>query len=219
MAQKAIVMKFFYVTLVIAVLNYGSGRCYSQSFMNLNFELASNLPGSGTYVYVTDALPGWSAYGGGSPLNEVYFASNTFTAAYTTVELEGGSLALSGDFSVGLFLNGSISQTGTVPAGTESLEFEASSPLSLAVTLGGQALSYSALSVGTGYTVYGANIPTAMDGQTEALTFSMGSSQTVLDNIAFSTMSIPEPPECAIIGLGAILFVARCGRKYRQVRC
>jgi hypothetical protein len=187
--------------------------------MNLNFESAYSLTND-SYIPASSAIPSWIAYDGTVPISSIYYASNNFTGVFTVVELEGGSLALSGDFSVGLYDGGSVSQTGVVPAGTESLQFEASSVINLKVTLGGQILSYSALSQGPNYTVYGANIPAAMDGQSEDLTFSAESVTPgdLLDNIAFSSMSIPEPPEYALVCLGAILFVVRC-RKYRRVRC
>ena len=41
------------------------------------------------------------------------------------------------------------------------------------ITLGGQSLSYLVLFEGTDYTVYGANIPADLDGQTETLIFGM----------------------------------------------
>jgi PEP-CTERM motif len=131
--------------------------------------------------------------------------------------LEGGSLALSGNFSVGLYSNGSISQTGLVPDNAESLQFEATTPQDgLYVTLGGQNLSYSVLSEGTDYDVYGANIPADLDGDVETLTFGIqsGPGQTLLDNIDFSTMSVPEPSEWALIGLGAVLFGFWRARKW-----
>ena len=199
------------MTLVIAAVFSISAQ--GQGFLNLNFESAQNLPASppkpnGDSVPVTNALPGWAAYGSGEPYSDINYVSSYFSGYSTEVELEGGSLALSGEFSVGLVDGGSISQTGLVPADAESLQFEASLPaINLSVTLGGQSLSYSILSQGTGYAVYGANIPAALDGQTEALTFGVNglAGQSLLDNIEFSTSSVPEPAEWAMVGVGALL--------------
>jgi hypothetical protein len=136
------------------------------------------------------------------------------SGSVTSVELECGSLALSGGYSVGLFADGSISQTGLVSATAESLQFELQGPgpggsllgSGFGVTLGGQFLPLSALSTGPDYSVYGANIPAAMDGQMEALAFGcqFGSGGVVLDNIVFSPMSIPEPCTLALAGLGGL---------------
>jgi hypothetical protein len=132
--------------------------------------------------------------------------------------LEGGSLSLSGNLSVGLYLNSSISQTAMVPGNAESLQFEAVMPggADFSVTLGGQKLSYSALFDGPDYIEYGANIPSDLDGQTEALIFGCqgpGSGDVLLDDIEFSTSPIPEPSEYALIGLGTMLFCLRYLRK------
>ena len=179
-----------------------------QGFLNLNFESAYNLPGNpgnnGTSVAIANALPDWTAYQGDLALFNVYYASNNFSGTSSAVGLEGGSLALSGNFSAALYDGGSISQTGLVPTNAGSLQFEASSALNLQVFLNGQSLPYSAISGGPGYTVYGANIPGGLDGQTETLTFGMGSGETLLDDIQF--INVPEPSEYALIGLGAILF-------------
>ncbi len=207
-------------TVILALAAISSISAWGQGFLNLDFESAYNLPGnpgSGTLVSVTNALPGWTVDGGDI---SVYYASNSFSGAGTSVELKGGALALSGNFSVELFDGGSINQTGLIPDNAESLQFEAAGPEArlLSITLGGQTLSYSLLSEGTDYNVYGVNIPVPMDGQTEALTFAnqqLGAG-VLLDNIEFSTMSVPEPAEGAMIGLGTILLGLRF--RDRQVR-
>jgi hypothetical protein len=205
-------MKRITMTLIIAAVFSISAR--GQGFLNLNFESAQNLPanpGNGVLVSVTNALPDWA-----SDFSYIYYVSNSLGNVSGQVELEGGSLALSGEFSVGLYQNSSISQTGLVPVDAESLEFEAQGPgpgysfgaSGLSVQLGGQSLSYSVLSEGSDYIVYGASIPSNMDGQTEALAFvcqGPGSGDVLLDNIEFFT---PEPSEWAMIGLGVVLFGA-----------
>ena len=212
------------ITIILAVVALFIISAHGQGFQNLNFESAQNLPGNppvpdGVDVAATNALPDWTAYNDGSALADVNYVSNYFYGASTAVELEGGTLALSGDFSVGLYSNASISQTATVPDSAESLQFEATTPQDgLYVTLGGQSLSYSILSQGPSYSVYGANIPAGLDGQTsETLTFGMqGIGETLLDNIEFSTMSVPEPAEWALVGIGAIVVGARS--RHKQAR-
>ena len=187
-----------------------------QNFTNLNFESAYNLPGNpsnGVPVSVANALPGWIAYGNGVALSSIYYVSN-FLGAAANVELESGSLALSGNnLSVGLYAYSSISQTGMVPNNAESLEFEGAVPLAsgFSVTLGGQTLSLSTISNGSDYNEYGANIPSSMDGNLEELIFScegVGSGGVLLDDIEF--MPVPEPSEFALLGVGAVaLFTFR----------
>ena len=63
-------MKFFRATLVIVSLLVGSGRCFSQGFLNLNFEQATVASAPSGYtpsdaydpISAAEALPGWSVY-------------------------------------------------------------------------------------------------------------------------------------------------------------
>jgi hypothetical protein len=212
-------MKTLTVILVAAAIFVISAQ--GQGFGNLNFESARNLPGDpgyyGTPVAVTNALPDWIAYNGNSVLSDIYYVSNSFPGDSTSVELEAGSLALNGNsLTVGLYLGALISQTGLVPTDAGSLEFEAEGPGpggSLAgsgfyITLGGQGLSYSALSEGSGYTVYAANIPADLDGQTEPLSFGIQGlgGEALIDNVAFSTSSVPEPGPYGLISVGVVLY-------------
>jgi len=199
--------------MILAVTSIFIVSAHGQGFENLNFESAQNLPAnpglSGTYVSVASALPGWTIFAANTVLSSIYYVSNSFPESVAQVELEGGPPALGGNLSVGLFsIGASISQTGLIPANAESLLFEASFPLSLEVTLGGQNLPYSALSGGPNYTVYQANIPPSMDGQMETLTFGLDGpgGGTLIDDIEFSPQAVPEPSECALIGFGALLF-------------
>jgi hypothetical protein len=222
-------MKRAIVMLAVAIASMIS-TC-GQGFLNLNFESAQNVPGSypnqiGVAVPCTNALPGWIAYDGNFALTSINYISNYFSGNATSIELEGGSLALSGNFSVGVYGDGSISQTGLVPGGAESLQFEGNvlpqiKSSGFSVSLGGQTLSYSLLSEGPDYYVYGANIPASMDGQVESLTFGcqgVGSGLVILDNIEFSTMGVPEPSEWALIGVGAVMVALRSGFFIRRWR-
>jgi hypothetical protein len=230
-----IIMKGIIVVLAVAVICAFSVK--GQGFLNLDFESAYNLPGNpgnGEIVSITNALPGWSAFDGDVAISEIYYSSNYILGSAASVGLDGGSLALSGGYSAELFVDSSISQTGLVPVGAESLEFEAEGPdgpnhtvfhSGFSITLGGQTLAYTLLSQATGYSVYGANIPAGLDGQVEGLTLACqgaGSGAVILDNIEFSPMSVPEPSEFTFIGLGAVLFGLvryRGGRARRWAVC
>lgn len=216
------------IPATVAIAAIFTITAHGQEFLNLDFESAYNLPanpGNGTLVGVTNSLPDWAPFDGPEALGNFYYVSNSLGDVSSPIELEGGSMALSGDFSIGLYNSGSISQTGTVPSGAESLDFEAQGTgangslggTGFFVTLGGQTLSFSALSQGPDYIVYGANIPVSLDGQTEALVFGcqgIGSGNVLLDNIEFSPSSIPEPGEGGLAGLGAVMFwVFRCRKR------
>ncbi|HUA65395.1 MAG TPA: PEP-CTERM sorting domain-containing protein [Alphaproteobacteria bacterium] len=83
--------------------------------------------------------------------------------------------------------------------------------------MGGQNLPYSTLSTGPNYTVYGANIPAALDGQMETLDLFLNGGQSLLDNIEFSPLSVPEPSEWALIGIGTILLGIRRFSEMTQI--
>jgi hypothetical protein len=96
-----------------------------------------------------------------------------------------------------------------VPAGTESIQFEAQPSLaavagSLTVALGGQTIPIFNLSGD----LFGGNIST-FAGQTEQLTISAlegAANNWTIDNIQFSSLPVPEPSVLALGALGALLF-------------
>jgi hypothetical protein len=218
-------MKRIAMAVVIAAICAFSAR--GQSFQNLDFESAYGLPGnpgSGELVSVMDALPGWTAYAGppsdGDTFSSITYESNSLPSSPTLVTLASGSFALSGQYSVWLFIAGSITQTGLVPDNAGFLQFEASiAPAvdeQLSVSLGGEGLSFSAISEGPNdSTVYEAAIPAAMDGQVETLTFGINTDDTALDNIQF--MPVPKPSEYVLMGVGASV-LGLCIRR-KQTEC
>lgn len=192
---------------------------FAQGFVNLDFE-AANLSAYGAgpaVVPITNAIPGWTAVGTPSANDILY---NDVSLGSPTVSLVGinnqfDPSSLDGSFSVVLqaFFTGgaSISQTALVPVSAESLLFEAKQggAGTLQVSLGGQNLSYSVLSSGANYTLYGANI-SAYAGQTEQLAFSAlavvsGGNIWNIDDIQFSSSTVPEPSDFALVALGALL--------------
>ena len=126
--------------------------------------------------------------------------------------------ALDGSFSVYLYggstaSSASISQTGLVPAGAESLLFEAQndggvSGGALSVSLGGQNIPFFAVSTGSNYTLYGGNV-SAYAGKSELLMFSALQGENnawEIDDIQFSPMAAPEPGVLGLLGMGGLLF-------------
>jgi hypothetical protein len=194
---------------------------FPQGFVNLNFESAKIIPdpASGYYPYgiaITNALPGWAVFG--STQGDITYNAPSVGSTFVTLWATNGA-QISGNYSI-LLTGGlspfpaTISQTGLVPAGSESLLFEAQAGSStLQVSLGGQNLTFIALSSGANYTLYGADVSTFAN-QTEQLMFSAinvssGLNNWNIDNIQFSTSAIPEPSALALSALGGLFFLRR----------
>jgi hypothetical protein len=209
--------------LLFAVVQNG----YGQGFVNLDFESAQIIPASGSLpngIDTTNALPGWTIFVGATRQSQITYNNPALGATWVYLNATNGA-NISGNFSVvlqgGLSASAaSITQTGLVPASAMSLFFEAQPSVgTLQVSLGGQNLSFIALSVGVNYTLYAADI-SAFAGQTQQLTFSaLQDSQHLynnwnIDNIQFSSTAVPEPGTLALVGLGSALLAARQWRKF-----
>jgi hypothetical protein len=201
----------------------------SQSFVNLDFESAKiiSVIGGPNYPYTiatTNALPGWTVFIGGSQITQINYNDPAVGSTFVNLWATNGQ-QLSGSFSVllqgGFNPPATISQTGLVPIGTESILFEAQQLngqpgiANLVVSLGGQDLSTSALATGLNYTLYGAAIPVAFAGQSEQLEFSAlgGLNNYTIDNIQFSASSVPEPGAFGLFALGGALLGLRHRKK------
>jgi hypothetical protein len=197
----------------------------AQTFQNLDFEQAN--PGSVEFgpVPAATALPYWSVYYGTEQQTEIeYQGESTGT---TEVALIGpGFGPIDGNYSVELTggignvtpESASITQTGVIPPGTQSMLFYAQSmgfPGALEVQVGTQTVPIVAVGTGSDYTIYGANI-SAWANDKEAITFTAPSSasddfdQWEIDDISFSQTAItPEPSPLVLAGIGGLLFAAR----------
>jgi hypothetical protein len=212
-------------TILFAVLSAQA----QGTFENLNFEEASIVPISGQQFAITvaNALPDWTVDYGNVQQTQIYYNAPSAGGTQVTLFASGypgsASTVIDGSFSVvlqaGLF-NGlptaaSISQTGQVPSGTQSLLFDSvsggfSSEQPPEVLIGNDLLTLfpvgSGQGVSTSYTIYGANISAWAD-QTEQLTFSAPAGDFIIDEISFSpTAVIPEPSPLVLSGIGGILF-------------
>jgi hypothetical protein len=211
-------------SLILFSILIVSASLQGQSFTNMNFESAqvvfTSTNGIEVNIAAASGLPGWSAFSGTNQLTQVGYNPNFAAVPLPVCLIASNTSVIDGDFGVFLFnnllgKNGSISQTGLIPIGTESLLFDADTP-SFVVSLGGQSLSFIAISnalnsAGHSYTVYGADI-SAFAGQLETLIFSGGG---VLDDIQFSTTTIPEPSAISVLclGSGVLLYLRRKSRR------
>jgi len=189
------------------------------TLQNLNFEQAhpgplTGDPPSAANVPVTSALPSWSVFYGSVRQSYINVnAPSTGAPAVTLIAPGGGPI--DGNYSVLLQASGpgvSISQSSTIPSGTQTLFFEAQPGFgSLNVLIGTQIVPIVAVGSGTDYTLYGANV-SAWAGSPELLTFSaLGDlsqpNNWELDDISFS--AVPEPGIVALTAIGGLLFSAR----------
>ena len=195
---------------------------YPQGFLNLDFESAKIIsdPGSPYYPYgiaTSNALPGWivTGYGSTNPASSITFNDPALGSSWATLWATNGQ-QISGKYSVllqgGIGTGVSISQTATLPLSVYSILFEAQPGYGLLeLSLGGQILPFSPIGSGSNYTLYGANIPAGMNGQIEQVIFSAigyngggGVNNWNIDNIQFSSSTVPEPGVWGLAGLGAL---------------
>ncbi len=201
----------FFGILLCAPFSNGQG-----TFQNLNFEEANPVSDGLFTVSATSAFPYWSVYSGSVQLTSVTY--NDPALGTTTVSLVGPNSpifpGIDGNYSA-LLQGGvtasaaSISQTGVIPSGTESLYFEAqggAGPLELFI--GSQSVSFSAVGTGANYTLYAADV-SPWAGATEELAFSApidgGRNNWILDDISFSPNAVPEPSPLILAGAGGLL--------------
>lgn len=213
---------------------------FSQSFVNLNFESANSSGYSpNNDIPVTNAFPGWSV-----SYSALGVGTNTAaTVFYDSISLGGalisindtntgfGFLPIQGRYSAYLFGGPSdifspsnptystISQTGLVPNGTASLLMDVNAGNGFIVSLGGQTISMTPIQTFSTYTLYGGDV-SSFAGQLEQLSITApptGVPNGVLvDNIQFSSTTVPEPSEFVLGALGALLFSFRRWRNSSQ---
>lgn len=203
-----------------------------SSFQNLNFELAQliSIPGDAYgRVQFLQAFPGWTGTANNISqsramyndffLNSAGIGLENSTFNYAGVPLGG---PIQGNFTAfleaGLGLgtgspaDASLSQTGLIPSGTETLLFSAQSASgNFGVSLGGQQLAFTAVGSGNNYTLYSADIH-AWAGQNTTLAFTAFANPVepgmvnflFLDSISFSPVAVPEPETYALCLLGLL---------------
>lgn len=208
-------------------------------FQNLNFESSPAFPPgdfSIPFDLYANALPGWTVrinntIQGGAWANEfILDAPGVALMTGSSNPLDGQkSVYLQSAFSAptnipgAQALNVSISQTGLVPLGSQSLRFKSLNqwfdyfpvpPGPFDIKLGGNSLSLIPTFSNGGYVEYAADVST-WAGQTLNLSIGVLASPAwgntsfpegwaYVDSITFSSTAVPEPTVATLIGLSSI---------------
>ena len=182
------------------------------AFQNLNFESA-NVPvvppqQFGSDVSVSNGVPGWTVYLGGSPQSSMLHNNMSLGAA--RVAINGpqwfADQILEGSYSVSLQpstagppTTAAIGQTGRIPATAQSFSFYTMGDFT--ITFGGQPISLVVLGSTSSYNIYGGDI-SAFANQMGELLFQGGG---LMDAIRFSNLPVPEPGVFGLSALGALV--------------
>ncbi len=208
--MKTVMKPLKTASLIYGILAGVAQCCVAQGFINLNFERATGVPTTPGLAFLdwSTAAPGWS-HSTGSDTSWVYWWAEHLGTSQYYLLMDASSpyyapgTQLAGKYSLA-FASGHensadptspwvyafISQTGTIPVGTLSLRMLATGPFQ--VTVG----SVSILMYSLGGNSYGGDI-SSFAGQTAAVTImntaTWEHTPTVVDNISFSTIAVPEP--------------------------
>jgi hypothetical protein len=204
------------------------GSLGAQGFINLNFEnpTFTSDPSSPYYpyvVYASNALPGWTAYVAGSVVSEVF--SNDYSLSGGSVSIidtnnnvgyppvQGKYFVLLKGFNYPGYLNtAGIGQTGTIPSTAQSMTFWGYAGAD-DVSFAGHTLPLTELGSTPNYIIYGVNVA-AYAGQTGQLLFTTVPGGTdIIDNILFSSSSIPEPGVLSLLAVTGLLLASHRQRK------
>jgi len=189
---------------------------FEGPILPLNPDLEGQVP-------ITNALPGWSGYISGSPVDRVLYNGIALDAATISIQspTSPNFQAVQGSYYV--LLQGSsvfaptasaaIGQTGFIPATAKTLIFWGYAGLDN-VSFNGQTLSLIESGTTAHYNIYEADI-SAFSGQTGPLLFTAPPGYwDTIDNIQFSSIPVPEPSEIALALMGALAL----GLLSRQMR-
>jgi hypothetical protein len=209
-------MKFLHIAYFAAIFFALLRNVFGQGFVNLDFEDA-NLSGySAGSVPAADAIPGWTAYIGGTPLTNINYNIRTSGGIEVSVIGANSGSIIQGNYYVYLQGTGgvvanevaSIGQAGTIPVTAQSLIFRGDIYNFEVVSFNGQELPLSEIGSGSNYTIYGADI-SAFAGHTGQLLFTSraypAAKGDAIDNIQFSSSPIPEQSELSLFGICILL--------------
>jgi hypothetical protein len=202
----------------------------AQGFQNLDFEAATISPAPPGYtpagvdnpISAADAFPYWTVRLDNTVCTAAWGSSLGLIDLTSAVLLNGenGYPPPQGNFSVELSANSanpayqtaSITQTGLIPEGTQSIQFllrnnviPDRNPASqeFLVTLNGTPISLSVLSSSSGILTMGGDV-SVFSGTTAELRFTAFDGGYGLDSITFSSAGVPEPSAFSLVGLGLL---------------
>jgi len=207
---------------VIALASVSLARAQG-TFQDLDFEEAN--PSAVVAGNSAAALfPGWQVLVGGTPTTSV--GDDVVTIGAPGVEIwdnKNGYTPLQGNYTAFLqsatFPSGGasvgLSQTGIIPAGSQSIDLDASQEegSSIVVAVGGTSISMVALEQFANYTLYGGNV-SEWAGQNATLSITelppanqeFSPNLLQLDDISFSPGAVPEPITLVLTCIGGVLF-------------
>jgi hypothetical protein len=186
------------------------------TFVNLDFEAANvqDLPvGSGEFVSVSNGVPGWTVYLNGAQQSSMPHNAPPLSGAAVVIfgphwpgPILQGSYSLGiGSSSAGPAVVAAAGQVGQIPADAKSLTLYLAPVSGIQVTFAGQPIPITQVGAGPNYNIFGGDVA-AFAGQTGELRFTapLGNS-ALLDDIVFSTQSIPESGVFGLCALGLLL--------------
>ena len=184
----------------------------AQGFLNMDFESA-NIPGNrvSNEINPANAFPDWTVSASFVYYDDVSLSGGSISIfdsnpPYSLAPIQGTYFAVfQSANNVQNLYSISIGQTGQIPPSANSITFWGNDG-GMQITFNGQPLSFNAMGRTANYTIYGADI-SAFAGQTGQLLFTVPPQTATdeLDNIQFSSSTIPEPSELALTALGALL--------------
>jgi hypothetical protein len=187
---------------------------------------------AGSLVSLAEGFPGWTASytSGGVTLSatQVSYDFISLGSAASSIVDSSSATVIQGDYSAVLFAGGNapsvggvngnaysptISQTGTIPPGTESLLIDiGTTPFLPTVSIDGQPIEMVPLQAFVHYTLFGGNVA-SFGGDVGTLSISepLGPSgafaDAEIDNISFSPTAVtPKPDPLILMGIGGLLF-------------
>ncbi len=189
------------------------------TFVNLDFEQGNVPAGHFSAVPVSQALPGWTAYLGDTPVTSILPNDVSLSGASVSIITPqwGAGTVFQGNYMVLIQAaeypsslsptTAAIAQTGQIPSNAQFIVFEAKTS-GLELTFNGSPLTVSSSSPHGSYTVYEAGV-SSFAGQTGELRFTCpqvtGFGSIYLDDIGFYAVSAPEPGSLALLAAGGLI--------------